>query len=69
MPRYRHIVRLANRQWQKWFPWGEAKPIFAALQPGNYATIANYLERKLGYMDAGDEAQERQLGRTGPDYL
>jgi hypothetical protein len=27
---------------------------FAALHQGNYATIANYLERELRYMDAGE---------------
>jgi hypothetical protein len=26
----------------------------AALHQGNYATIANYLERELRYMDAGE---------------
>jgi hypothetical protein len=30
---------------------------------GIYATIANYLEVELRYMDAGDEAQERQQGQ------
>jgi hypothetical protein len=30
---------------------------------GIYATIANYLERELRYMDAGDEAQQRQQGQ------
>jgi hypothetical protein len=29
----------------------------AALHQGNYATIPNYLERELRYMDAGEEAQ------------
>ena len=28
-----------------------------------YATIANYLELELRYMDAGDEAQKRQQGQ------
>jgi len=40
----------------------------AALHQGNYATIPNYLETYLRYMDAGDEAQERQLGHRGPGY-
>jgi hypothetical protein len=30
---------------------------------GIYATIANYLESELRYMDAGDEAQQRQQGQ------
>ncbi|MDP1584016.1 MAG: hypothetical protein Q8M18_11390 [Bradyrhizobium sp.] len=29
-------------------------PAIAALHQGNYATIPNYLERKLRYMDAGE---------------
>jgi hypothetical protein len=34
-----------------------------ALHQGIYATIANYLEKELRYMDAGDEAQQRQQGQ------
>jgi hypothetical protein len=34
----------------------------AALHQGNYATIANYLERELRYMDAGEEAQSAKAG-------
>jgi hypothetical protein len=78
MPRYRHIVCIANRQF-----WTEFLKIrylalrvfaptagrrtdapvflpsancchFAALHQGNYATIPNYLERELRYMDAGE---------------
>jgi hypothetical protein len=30
---------------------------------GICATIANYLDMELRYMDAGDEAQERQQGQ------
>jgi hypothetical protein len=30
---------------------------------GIYAIIANYLKMELRYMDAGDEAQERQQGQ------
>ena len=29
-------------------------PAIAALHQANYATIANYLERELRYMDAGE---------------
>lgn len=29
-------------------------PAIAALHQGNYATIPNYLERELRYMDAGE---------------
>lgn len=71
MPRYRHIVCLANQQLWAWFPSKDRLAglhIFAALHQGNYATIPNYLERYLRYMDAGDEAQERQLGHRGPGY-
>ena len=60
MPRYRHIVRLANRQLREWLP--RQLPVdavnpdritFAALHQGNYATISNYLERDMRYMDSG----------------
>jgi len=47
----------------------EAEHSFVALHQGNYATIPNYLESYLRYMDAGDEAQKRQLGQEGPGYL
>ncbi|OIQ71120.1 hypothetical protein GALL_472640 [mine drainage metagenome] len=46
----------------------EQNHTFAALHQANYATIANYLVTELRYMDAGDEAQKRQLGHRGPDY-
>jgi hypothetical protein len=47
-----------------------APPVtIAALHQGNYATISNYLERELRYMDAGDEAQKRQSWAKGtPGY-
>src|SRR6202041_2946618 len=36
---------------------------------GNYATIPNYLEMELRYMDAGSEAQKRQCWASGtPGY-
>jgi hypothetical protein len=28
-----------------------------------YATIVNYVQNELRYMDAGDEAQQRQQGQ------
>jgi hypothetical protein len=72
MPRYRHLVRLANRQLQHWFPGAsrqtrlpQANHAFAALHQGNYATIPNYLVTDLRYMDAGDKAQKRQAGPPG----
>jgi len=41
----------------------------AALHQGNYATIPNYLERELRYMDAGEEAQSATAGPKGtPGY-
>jgi hypothetical protein len=41
----------------------------AALHQGNYATIPNYLERELRYMDAGEEAQSAKAGPKGtPGY-
>jgi hypothetical protein len=33
--------------------------MIAALHQENYATIPNYLEQELRYMNAGDEAQKR----------
>lgn len=78
-PRYRHIVRIANRQLQLLFPGkpdaaddllarrlsnpGANSPgptkvlsllMIAALHQGNYATIPNYLEGELRYMEAGE---------------
>ena len=49
----------------------EQNHVFAALHQGNYATIANYLERELRYMDAGERGSKRQekLSRQGiPGY-
>ena len=41
----------------------------AALHQGNYATIPNYLEGELRYMDAGEEAQSAKAGPKGtPGY-
>jgi hypothetical protein len=65
MPRYRHIVRIANGQLRMQFPSIRVRHAvracedanlmtIAALHQGNGATIANYLERELRYMDAGE---------------
>jgi hypothetical protein len=63
MPRYRHILCTANGQLRGQFPQRKAarKLIriqdlvsIAALHQENYATIPNYLERELRYMDAGE---------------
>jgi hypothetical protein len=77
MPRYRHIVCIANRQLGARFPKKSALdwniPVstlgfprrpriftiyqlmaYVALHQENYATIPNYLERELRYMDAGE---------------
>jgi hypothetical protein len=35
-------------------PTDENQLTIAALHQGNYATISNYLERELRYMDAGE---------------
>ena len=42
--------------------------LVAALHQENYATIPNYSERELRYMDAGERAQKRWLGHRGPGY-
>ena len=40
-----------------------------AMQQTNYATIANYLERELRYMDAGERGSEAPtLGHRTPGY-
>jgi hypothetical protein len=63
MPRYRHILRTANGQLRGHFPQSKAarKLIriqdvvsIAALHQENCATIHNYLEVELRYMDAGE---------------
>jgi hypothetical protein len=43
---------------------------FAALHQGNYATIPNYLEGELRYMDAGERGPKApKLGHQGtPGY-
>jgi hypothetical protein len=35
-------------------PTDDTQLTIAALHQGNYATISNYLERELRYMDAGE---------------
>jgi hypothetical protein len=41
-------------------------PTFAAMHQGNYATIANYLESELRYMDAGERGSKAlKLGPQG----
>jgi hypothetical protein len=35
-------------------PTDDSQLTIAALHQGNYATISNYLERELRYMDAGE---------------
>jgi hypothetical protein len=43
--------------------------MIAALHQGNYATIANYLERELRYMDAGERGPKRHNWAKGtPGY-
>jgi hypothetical protein len=63
MPRYRHILRTANGQLRGQFPQGKAIRkliriqdllLVAALHQENCATILNYSERELRYMDAGE---------------
>jgi hypothetical protein len=41
--------------------------MIAALHQGNYATIPNYLERELRYMDAGELRPEN--AKAGPQGL
>jgi hypothetical protein len=64
-PQYRHIVHIANGQLRGTSSRkglgsaGRVKLVaffltIAAMHQGNYATIANYLERELRYMDAGE---------------
>jgi hypothetical protein len=43
--------------------------IIAALHQGNYATIPNYLNRELRYMDAGEQGPKALAGPQGtPGY-
>jgi hypothetical protein len=44
--------------------------MIAAMHQGNYATIPNYLERELRYMDAGERGPKApKLGHKGiPGY-
>ena len=50
------------------FSFPRCNPIAASHQE-NYATIPNYLEMELRYMDAGEEAQERHRWAKGtPGY-
>jgi hypothetical protein len=88
MPRYRHIVCIANRQlWNRFLReppinTGDKAgtlipsdaPIYlltiAATHQGNYATIANYSEPELRYMDAGEQGpQAPKLGHQGDSGL
>jgi hypothetical protein len=86
LPRYRHIVRMANSQLSRRRKrmdnpqliapavWPDPCPDMAVIWPDCvmvrcgkviYATIVNYVQNELRYMDAGDEAQQRQQGQQG----
>jgi hypothetical protein len=54
-----------GRRWPRQQRDGSGQPVpvnllptnccqYIAMHPGNYATIANYLEMELRYMDAGE---------------
>src|SRR5476651_890743 len=47
-------------------PTDDNQLTIAALHQGNYATISNYLERELRYMDAGERGPKApKLGHRG----
>jgi hypothetical protein len=79
MPRYCHIAPAANHQLQRRLRLTESRDLFdvgtyscedltsmsicCGAQWINYATIANYLERELRYMDAGERGSSASLGQ------
>ena len=51
------LVRRAARAWEDFY-----LPAIAALHQGNYATIPDYVQRELRYMEAGEEAPSAKAG-------
>jgi hypothetical protein len=61
-PRAKEYPDLNSRRHAVWAFQDFQLVTIAALHQENYATIPNYLERELRYMDAGEEAQSATAG-------